>query len=49
MTQRLVRGLFIVAVALGVLLGGRALGVAEPILIGVVIVFALFTKRFIRG
>ena len=49
MTQRLIRGLLIVTVALGVLFGGRALGVAEPILVGVVIVVALFTKRFIRG
>ena len=49
MTQRLVRGLLVVAVALSVLLGGRALGVAEPILIGVVIIFALFTKRLVRG
>ena len=49
MTQRLIRGLFIVAVALGVLFGGRTLGVAEPILIGVVIVFAVLTKRFVRG
>jgi hypothetical protein len=49
MTQRLIRGLSILAVALGVLFGGRALGVAEPILVGVVVVFALFTKRFVRG
>jgi len=49
MMQRLIRGLLIVAVALGVLFGGRALGVAEPILLGVVIVFALFAKGFVRG
>lgn len=49
MTQRLIRGLVILAVALGVLFGGRALGVGEPVLVGVVIVFALFARRFVRG
>jgi len=49
MSLRLIRGIVIVAVALGVLFGGRALGVAEPILIGVVVVFALLTRRFVRG
>ena len=49
MTQRLIRGIGILAVALGVLFGGRALGVTEPILIGVVVVFAFFSRRFVGG
>ena len=49
MAQRLIRGVVLLAIALGVLFGGRALGVAEPILIGVVVVLALFTRRFVRG
>ena len=49
MVQRLIRGVVLLAVALGVLFGGRAVGVAEPILIGVVVILALFTRRFFRG
>lgn len=49
MAQRLIRGVVILAVVLGVLFGGRALGVAEPILVGLVVVLALFARRFIHG
>ena len=48
MSQRLVRGLVIVAIALGILFGGRALGLSEPILIGAIVVLALFTRGFVR-
>ncbi len=48
MTQRLVRGLVILAVALGVLFGGRALGLPEPVLIGAIVVLAVFTRVFLR-
>ena len=47
MSQRLIRGVVILAVALGVLFGGRAFGIAEPILVGVLVVFALSTRGFI--
>lgn len=49
MPQRLIRGLAIVAVALGILFGGRAIGLPEPVLIGLVVVLALFTRTFVRG
>ena len=48
MTQRFVRGLVILAVALGILFGGRALGLPEPLLIGAIVVLAVFTRVFIR-
>lgn len=49
MPQRLIRGLAIVAVALGILFGGRAAGLPEPILVGAIVVLALFTRTFVRG
>ena len=49
MTQRLVRGLVILAVALSVLFGGRALGLPEPLLIGAIVVLAVSTRLFVRG
>lgn len=48
MPRRLTRGLVIVAIALGVLFGGRAIGLPEPVLIGAIVVLALFTRAFIR-
>ena len=49
MPQRLIRGLAIAAVALTVLFGGRAIGLPEPVLVGVVVGLALFTRAFVRG
>ncbi len=49
MSQRLVRGLVILAAALGVLFGGRALGLPEPFLIGAILVLAVTTRVFVRG
>jgi len=48
MPQRLIRPLVILAIALGVLLGGRALGLPEPVLIGAIVVLALLTRTFVR-
>ncbi|MCK5448180.1 MAG: hypothetical protein KAJ43_08545 [Gemmatimonadetes bacterium] len=48
MPQRLIRGLAIVAVALGILFGGRAVGLPEPVLIGAIVVLALSTRAFVR-
>ena len=48
MPQRLIRSLAILAIALGVLFGGRAIGLPEPLLIGVIVVLALFTRTFVR-
>jgi len=47
--SRLVRGLPILAVALAILFGGRALGLPEPILVAVIVVLALVTRLFLRG
>ena len=47
-SQRLIRGLVIAGVALGILFGGRALGLPEPVLIGAIVVLALFTRGFVR-
>jgi len=49
MPQRLIRGVAIVAVALAILFGGRAIGLPEPALIGAIVVLALFTRVFVRG
>jgi hypothetical protein len=49
MPQRLIRGLAVAAVALGILFGGRAVGLPEPILIGAIVVLALLTRAFVRG
>ena len=49
MPQRLIRGLAIAAVALGTLFGGRAAGLPEPVLVGAIVVLALFTRAFVRG
>ena len=49
MTQRLVRGFVILAVALGILFGGRTLGLPEPLLIGAIVILAVFTRLFVRG
>ena len=49
MTQKFVRGLVILAVALGILFGGRALGLPEPLLIGAIVILAVFTRLFVRG
>jgi hypothetical protein len=48
MPQRLIRGLAIVAVALAILFGGRAIGLPEPVLVGAVVILALFTRGFVR-
>lgn len=48
MSQRLVRGLMIGAIALVILLGGRAIGLPEPVVIGAIVVLALFTRSFVR-
>ena len=48
MSQRLVRGLVILAIALAILFGGRAIGLPEPVLIGAIVVLALFTRTFVR-
>jgi hypothetical protein len=48
MGTRLIRGLVIVAIALGILFGGRAVGLPEPVLIGAVLVLALLTRTFVR-
>ena len=49
MSQRLVRGVLVLAVALGILFGGRTLGLPEPVLIGMIVVLALFTRGFVRS
>ena len=49
MPQRLIRGLAIAAVALGILFGGRSAGLPEPVLVGAIVVLALFTRAFVRG
>ena len=49
MPQRLIRRLAIVVVALGILFGGRAVGLPEPVLVGAVVVLALFTRAFVKG
>jgi len=49
MPQRLIRGVAIAAVALGILSGGRALGLPEPALVGAIVVLALVTRAFVRG
>jgi hypothetical protein len=49
MPQRLIRGLAIVAVALGILFGGRAIGLSEPVLVGMIVVLALLSRTFFRG
>jgi hypothetical protein len=48
MGTRLIRGLVIVAIALGILFGGRTVGLPEPVLIGAVLVLALLTRTFVR-
>lgn len=48
MSQRFVRGLVIVAIALTILFGGRAIGLPEPVVIGAIVVLALFTRTFVR-
>ena len=49
MPQRLIRGLAVVAVALGILFGGRAVGLPEPVLVGAIVVLALLTRAFVGG
>lgn len=46
--ERLARGAVILAVALGILFGGRALGLPDPALIGAIVVLALLTRGFVR-
>lgn len=48
MPQRWLRVLVILAIALGVLFGGRAIGLSEPVLVAVIVVFALLTRTFVR-
>jgi hypothetical protein len=49
MPQRLIRSLAIVAVALAILFAGRAIGLSEPVLVGVIVVLALSARTFFRG
>ena len=48
MSQRLVRTLVIGAIALAILFGGQAIGLPKPVLIGAIVVLALFTRTFVR-
>ncbi len=48
MSPRLMRGLVIGAIALTILFGGRAIGLPKPVLVGAIVVLALFTRTFVR-